>query len=177
VPSTPTGLLPRVLPLLDPPRVHPTLHSAEATEAPEAAILGPSDGEAPSATVVRDADSRDHQSMTEPTRQDMTEPTRQEMLRAAAALGPFVRRWRLSLNPEDLEELAYAVLCHARTDEDVDTIEALVEQQINEHEAKTQQLRDAMQAHLNHRRDPRMINADDGPRQDAEPPIRPDSAK
>jgi hypothetical protein len=43
----------------------------------------------------------------------MTEPTRQEMLRALTALGPFVRRWGLPLNPEDMEELAYAVLRRA----------------------------------------------------------------
>lgn len=31
-------------------------------------------------------------------------------MRGAAALFPFVQRWGLSLNPEDLDEMAYAVL-------------------------------------------------------------------
>jgi hypothetical protein len=78
----------------------------------------------------------------------MTEPTRQEMLRALTALGPFVRRWGLPLNPEDMEELAYAVLRHAQSNDDLDTITAAVDEQINEHQAKAQQLRQAMQAHI-----------------------------
>ncbi len=82
----------------------------------------------------------------------MSEPTRQEMFRAIAALEPFVRRWNLPLNPEDMDEIAYALLRHAHTDEDVHTIQALVEQQINEHEAKAQQLRDAMHAYVERQR-------------------------
>jgi hypothetical protein len=78
----------------------------------------------------------------------MTEPTEQEMLRAATALGPFVRRWRLPLNPEDIEELAYAVLQHARTNNDLNEIVAVVEQQIDQHETRAQQLLAAMQAHV-----------------------------
>jgi hypothetical protein len=90
----------------------------------------------------------------------MSEPTRQEMFRAIAALGPFVRRWNLPLNPEDMDEIAYAVLRHAHTDQDVQTIQALVEQQINEHEAKAQQLYAAMQANLERQRQPK--NEHDG---------------
>jgi hypothetical protein len=82
----------------------------------------------------------------------MTEPTRQEMLRALTALGPFVRRWGLPLNPEDMEELAYAVLRHARSNDGPDTITAAVDEQINEHGAKAQQLHQAMQAHIQRKR-------------------------
>jgi hypothetical protein len=38
------------------------------------------------------------------------EPSREQMERGAAALIPFVQEWRLSLNPEDLDEIASAVL-------------------------------------------------------------------
>jgi len=82
----------------------------------------------------------------------MSEPTRQEMFRAVAALGPFVRRWNLPLNPEDMDEIAYALLRHAHGDEDVHSVQALVEQQINEHEAKARQLRDAMHADVDRQR-------------------------
>jgi hypothetical protein len=82
----------------------------------------------------------------------MTEPSREEMFRAMTALGPFVRRWGLPLNPEDMEELAYAVLRHARSNDDPDTITAAVDEQINEHEAKAQQLHQAMRAHIERRR-------------------------
>lgn len=78
----------------------------------------------------------------------MTEPSREEMFRAVTALGPFVRRWGLPLNPEDMDELAYAVLRHASSNDDLDTITAAVEEQINEHQARAQQLRQAMQAHI-----------------------------
>jgi hypothetical protein len=83
----------------------------------------------------------------------MTEPTRREMQRAVAAVGPFVRRWQLPLNPEDMDELVYAVLRHARSTDDWDTITAKVEEQINEHHAKAQRLREAMQAHIERTRD------------------------
>jgi len=81
----------------------------------------------------------------------MTEPTEQEMRRAVTALGPFVRRWGLPLNPEDVDELAYAVLRHARTSDDLYEIAAAVEEQIDQHETQAQQLRDAMQAQLERR--------------------------
>ena len=46
----------------------------------------------------------------------MNEPTPDEMVRAVTALLPFVSRWDLPLNPEDVEVLAYAALRHARSD-------------------------------------------------------------
>jgi hypothetical protein len=83
-----------------------------------------------------------------PGKDAMGEPTAQELLSARTALGPFVRRWGLPLNPEDIDELAYAVLRHVGSDHVLETIEAAVEAQINEHEANAQRLRDDMQAHL-----------------------------
>jgi hypothetical protein len=44
---------------------------------------------------------------------DNDTPSAADIERAIAALGPFVGEWRLCLNPEDLAELAYAVLVHA----------------------------------------------------------------
>jgi hypothetical protein len=85
----------------------------------------------------------------------MTEPTEQEMHRALAALAPFVRRWRISLNPEDLHELAYAILRHARSNDDLNTITTAVNQQIDHHDANAQRLRATMQADLERRHDRR----------------------
>ncbi len=96
----------------------------------------------------------------------MTEPTRQELRRAVAALGPFVRRWGLPLNPEDMDELAYAVLRHAYSNDDLDAIVAAVEEQIDEHAAKAQELHNAMRAHLerkHNRQTNEQPDADSGP--------------
>ena len=85
----------------------------------------------------------------------MTEPTEQETHRALAALAPFVRRWRISLNPEDLADLAYTVLRHARSNDDLDTITTAVDQQIDHHEAHAQGLQETMPADLERRQDRR----------------------
>ena len=74
------------------------------------------------------------------------------MFRAATALGPFVRRWRLSINPEDIDEMAYAVLRYARSGEDPEEIVAAVERQIDEHAARIDRMAAAMQAHLDAKR-------------------------
>jgi hypothetical protein len=88
----------------------------------------------------------------------MSEPTRDELVRAVTALVPFVRRWRLSVNPEDLEELAYAVLRHARSDAGPEEIVAAVEQQIDQHEQQARRLTEAMRTAVadanQRRRDP-----------------------
>jgi hypothetical protein len=60
------------------------------------------------------------------------EPTEAQLERAVTALVPFVQEWRLSLNPEDLEEMAYAVLTHANTDLTDEAIDAAVRAQIEE---------------------------------------------
>ena len=40
--------------------------------------------------------------------------TREQIERGFAALIPFVQAWNLPLNPENLDELAYAVLTHGQ---------------------------------------------------------------
>jgi hypothetical protein len=40
------------------------------------------------------------------------EPTPDQIERAVSALMPYAQEWNLPLNPEDLEELAGAVLTH-----------------------------------------------------------------
>ncbi len=74
----------------------------------------------------------------------MGEPSEDEMVRASAALIPFVRRWDLPLNPENVNELAYAVSLHARSTLPIDEIPAAVERQIDEHEEQHRQMLDAM---------------------------------
>ena len=44
------------------------------------------------------------------------EPTPAQIERASDALVPFVQAWNLSLNPEELAEIAYAVLVHHDSD-------------------------------------------------------------
>lgn len=70
---------------------------------------------------------------------------------ATTALGPFVRRWNLPLNPEDLAELAYAVLRHADSGDDPDRIVAAVERQNDEHEEAARRLAEAMRVALRRR--------------------------
>lgn len=45
---------------------------------------------------------------------DQDHITREQIERGAAALVPFVQAWNLPLNPEDLDEIAYAVLTHGQ---------------------------------------------------------------
>jgi hypothetical protein len=80
------------------------------------------------------------------TRSLMSEPTADELFRAITALIPFVRRWELPLNPEDAEELAYAVLFHARSNQSAEEIGVAVELQIDQHEKEAQRLNQAMKA-------------------------------
>ena len=49
----------------------------------------------------------------------MTEPSEETILRAETALAPFVRTYKLCLNPEDLGLMAYAVLKFANSTEDL----------------------------------------------------------
>jgi hypothetical protein len=42
------------------------------------------------------------------------EPTPEQIERGTTALVPFVQQWGLPLNPENLDEMVYAVLKHAR---------------------------------------------------------------
>jgi hypothetical protein len=52
------------------------------------------------------------------------DPTPEQMDKAATALAPYVQEWNLPLNPEDLFELAGAVLTHFDSDADFDAIYA-----------------------------------------------------
>jgi hypothetical protein len=61
------------------------------------------------------------------------EPTPEQVERAIGALVPFVQEWNLSLNPEDLAEIAYAVLVHHDSDRSWDEIDAAVRAQIEDH--------------------------------------------
>lgn len=82
----------------------------------------------------------------------MTKPDEHQMQRAAAALHPFVRRWNLPLNPEDMDEITYAILLHARSDADIDDVVEAVEKQIDEHEAAARRMLDAMQVQIDRQR-------------------------
>jgi hypothetical protein len=52
------------------------------------------------------------------------EPTPEQMDRAVAALALYVHAWDLPLNPEELHELAGAVLTHFDSDASYEEIEA-----------------------------------------------------
>ena len=51
------------------------------------------------------------------------ELTREQIERGTAALIPFVEAWNLPLNPENLDELAYAVLTHGQKTGPIDPAE------------------------------------------------------
>jgi hypothetical protein len=68
------------------------------------------------------------------------EPTPEQVERATDALGPFVQEWNLSLNPEDLAEIAYAVLLHHDSDAGWDEIDAAVRSQIEDHRRRAADL-------------------------------------
>jgi hypothetical protein len=58
------------------------------------------------------------------------EPTREQIERGAAALIPFVQEWDLAVNPEDLDEMVYAVLVHHDSAGSWDEIDRAVRDQI-----------------------------------------------
>ncbi|MGY0234191.1 hypothetical protein [Longispora urticae] len=74
------------------------------------------------------------------------QPSRDEIRRGFVALGPFVRRWNLSLAPEDVEEIVYAVLMQARSSSADDRILATVEAQIDQLEENARRCSEAMRA-------------------------------
>jgi hypothetical protein len=73
------------------------------------------------------------------------EPSAEQIERAAAALLPFVSAWRLSLNPEDLDELAFAVLSHFDSTADFESIIRSVEDHLTEIRARREELNAAYQ--------------------------------
>jgi|tagenome__1003787_1003787.scaffolds.fasta_scaffold20913521_3 hypothetical protein len=70
-------------------------------------------------------------------------PTAEQVERATAALVPFVQAWNLSLNPDDLAEMAYAVLVHHDGDTGLDEIDAAVRAQIDDQHRGAQAMREA----------------------------------
>jgi hypothetical protein len=84
------------------------------------------------------------------------EPTEEELERAAAALFPFVEAYRLSVNPEDLDEMAYAVLKHARgaggvTQAALEEIDRAVRVQLAEEREAHLRMVEAMQRSIDER--------------------------
>jgi hypothetical protein len=66
-----------------------------------------------------------------------SEPTPEQIERGTHALVPFVQEWGLPLNPEDLDEMAYAVLRHAQATgpiapEEWEAIDRAVREQLRE---------------------------------------------
>lgn len=68
------------------------------------------------------------------------EPTPEQVERGAGVLGYFVAPWNLPLNPEDLAELAYAVLVHHDSAASWDEIGAALEEQIAEYRRQAKAL-------------------------------------
>lgn len=68
------------------------------------------------------------------------QPTPEQVERAAGVLGYFVTPWNLPVNPEELAELAYAVLVHFDSDASWDEIGAAVEDQIKEYREQAAEL-------------------------------------
>jgi hypothetical protein len=52
------------------------------------------------------------------------QPTEDQMERAVTALVPYVQEWRLPLNPEELSEMAGAVLEHFDSETSFEVIDA-----------------------------------------------------
>ena len=71
-------------------------------------------------------------------------PSEDDVRRAVTALAPFVHEWRLPLNPENLEEMAWAVLLHARSDESLEHIDEAAKVQL----ADAQSANERMQARM-----------------------------
>ena len=72
----------------------------------------------------------------------MSDPTPEQMERAVTALLPFVTEWGLSLNPEDLHEIAYAVVAHFDSSASHEEILAAVEHQLAEAHADPHRSKD-----------------------------------
>src|SRR5260370_27156682 len=76
----------------------------------------------------------------------MTEPSEQAVRRAVAALLPFVRAYRLPLNPQELEEITCAVLRQTGSAATLAEVSEAVESQIAESVAAHQRMLAGMQA-------------------------------
>ena len=63
----------------------------------------------------------------------MGDPTPEQLQRAVAALYPFVIAYGLPMNPEDVDEAAFAVLRNAFSEASLEEIGRWVEAQIQQH--------------------------------------------
>lgn len=68
----------------------------------------------------------------------------EQVERGVGALLPFVQEWTLPLNPEDLHELAYAVLVHHDSEASSDEIDTAVRAQISDSRQRHQEMLEAM---------------------------------
>ena len=71
-------------------------------------------------------------------------PTSERVERGVGALLPFAQEWNLSLNPEDLQELSYAVLVHHDSDASWDEIEVAVRAQIADFRRRNEDMLEAI---------------------------------
>jgi hypothetical protein len=67
------------------------------------------------------------------------------MMRAVTALTPFVRAFRLRINPEEIDAMAYAVLRFANSGEELPAIAQAVDKLIVDQLAAHARQREAMQ--------------------------------
>jgi hypothetical protein len=81
----------------------------------------------------------------------MTEPSPESVQRGVAALIPFQRTYQLSLNPEDLAEMAYAVLRFANSAKSHTEIVEAVEELVANHLAENTRMMEAMKAAIRER--------------------------
>jgi hypothetical protein len=68
---------------------------------------------------------------------------RDQVERGVSALLPFVQAWHLSLNPEDLDEMVYAVLLHAPSNRTFEEIDEAVRTQLAEYRAQMDAMHEA----------------------------------
>jgi len=76
------------------------------------------------------------------------EPTPEQLKRAVAALLPFVEAWELSLETEDVREMAYAVLVHFDSPSGLDEIDVAVFDRIAEARKRVDARREADERRL-----------------------------
>jgi hypothetical protein len=82
----------------------------------------------------------------------MSEPSESEVKRGSSALFPFVQAWGLSLNPENLDLMAYAVLRAVRSDGSLDDIVEMARELIADDRERARRMREAWQRELDDRK-------------------------
>ncbi|MBL7258738.1 hypothetical protein [Paractinoplanes lichenicola] len=94
----------------------------------------------------------------------MTEPSQDELMNASAAFLPFVQRWDLPLNPEDMDQIVWALLLYSRSPLSWEEIAAAAHRQIDVHEEGNRRMSEAMTQAAKRRSVPH--EATDGDRRD-----------